>query len=54
MGENYMIAVRKCLEGGFERLAGFSADEYNSPDYKDNVRLGLLWDVVKVLGDCRV
>jgi hypothetical protein len=54
MGGNYMIAVRKCLEGGFERLAGFRADEYNSPDYKNNVRLGLLWDVVKVLGDCRV
>jgi len=53
MGENYMIAVRKCLEGSFERLAGFSDDEYNSTDYKNNVRQGLLWEVVTVLRDCR-
>lgn len=53
MGENYMIAVRKCLEGSFERLAGFSEDEYNSADYKNNVRLGLLWEVVTILRDCR-
>jgi hypothetical protein len=53
MGENYMIAVRKCLEGNFERLAGFSGDEYNTMDYKSNVRLGLLFEVVAVLRDCR-
>jgi hypothetical protein len=53
MGENYMIAVKKCLEGSFERIAGFSEDEYNSADYKNNVRQGLLWEVVTVLRDCR-
>jgi len=52
MGERYMIAVRKCLEGSFERLSGFSEDEYNSPDYKNNVLQGLLWEVVTVLRDC--
>jgi hypothetical protein len=54
MGENYMNAVRKCLEGGFERLAGFSQNEYGSMSYKDNVRQGLLWEVVNVLRECRV
>jgi hypothetical protein len=54
MGENYMNAVRKCLEGSFERLAGFNQNEYSSMSYKDNVRQGLLWEVVNVLRECRV
>ncbi len=53
MGENYMTAVRKCIEGSFKRLSGFSEDEYNNVDYKENVRQGLLWEVVTVLRDCR-
>lgn len=53
MGENYMNVVRKCLEGDFERLARYGEDEFNSEDYKNNVRQGLLWEVVTVLRDCR-
>jgi hypothetical protein len=53
MGERYMIAVRKCLEGSFEKLARFNENEYSSADYKENVRQGLLWEVVTVLGDLR-
>lgn len=48
-----MIVVRKCLEGSFERLAAFKEDEYESANYKDNVRHGLLWEVMAVLRDCR-
>ena len=54
MGENYMNVVRKCLEGSFGRLAGFDQSEYESVVYMENVRQGLLWDVVRVLQDCRV
>jgi len=54
MGENYMNAVRKCLEGSFERLDGFNPNEYGSMSYKENVRQGLLWEVVNVLRECRV
>jgi hypothetical protein len=54
MGENYMNVVRKCLEGSFGRLAGFDQSEYESVVYMDNVRQGLLWEVVRVLQDCRV
>jgi hypothetical protein len=54
MGENYMNVVRKCLEGSFERLTGFSQNEYGSMSYKENVRQGLLWEVVNVLRECRV
>jgi hypothetical protein len=54
MGENYMNVVRKCLEGSFERLTGFNQNEYNGISYKNSVREGLLWDVVKVLRECRV
>jgi hypothetical protein len=53
MGERYMITVRKCLEGSFDRLAAFREDDYESEGYKDNVRQGLLWEVVTVLRDCR-
>jgi hypothetical protein len=53
MGERYMIAVRKCLEGSFEKLTRFNENEYSSADYKENVRQGLLWEVVTVLGDLR-
>ena len=54
MGENYMNAVRKCLQGSFERLAGFDPTEYSSMSHKNNVRQGLLWEVVNVLRECRV
>lgn len=53
MGENYMNVVRKCLEGNFGRLSGFTPDDYESLSYKDNVRQGLLWEVVNVLRECR-
>ncbi|CZR67310.1 uncharacterized protein PAC_17209 [Phialocephala subalpina] len=53
MGEQYMNVVRKCLEGSFERLASFSQDEYTSVTYKENVRQGLLWEVVNILRECR-
>jgi hypothetical protein len=53
MGENYMNAVQKCLEGSFERLSGYNENEYDSEDYKNNVRHGLLWEVVYPLRDCR-
>jgi Prion-inhibition and propagation len=53
MGENYMNVVKKCLEGSFERLAGFDQTEYDSMSYRENVRQGLLWEVVNVLRECR-
>jgi Prion-inhibition and propagation len=53
MGERYMIAVRKCLEGSFERLEEFGQNDFNSADYWDNVRQGLLWEVVMILEECR-
>ncbi|RDL39407.1 uncharacterized protein BP5553_03747 [Venustampulla echinocandica] len=53
MGERYMTAVRKCLDGSFEKLDGFSQDEYDSADYKENLRQGFFWEVVSILRDCR-
>jgi len=53
MGERYMNVVKKCLQGSFERLEGFSESEYGSMSYMDNVRQGLLWEVVDVLRGCR-
>ncbi|KAF8852773.1 hypothetical protein BDZ45DRAFT_97547 [Acephala macrosclerotiorum] len=53
MGEQYMNVVRKCLEGSFEGLARFSQAEYTSMTYKNNVRQGLLWEVVNILRECR-
>lgn len=52
MGEKYMNVVRKCLEGSFEGLSRFSQTEYRSMTYKENVRQGLLWEVVNILHEC--
>jgi hypothetical protein len=53
MGAGYMNAVRKCIEGDFEGLQGFNETESNSAKYSLQLQRCLLWEVVKVIGDCR-
>lgn len=54
VGKQYMIAVQKCLDGRFDGLHGFQREERNLEDYKLNLQRSFYWEVVKVLGECRV
>jgi hypothetical protein len=60
MGEKYMTAVRKCLDGEFDGIRG--CWENPSPvraaqdqeDYNSNLLRCFYWEVVKPLGECHV
>jgi hypothetical protein len=54
MGERYMVAVRKCLDGRFDGLSGFRDHERDQPDYILNLKRSFYWEVVRVLQDVRV
>lgn len=54
MGENYMIAVRKCLEGQFDGMQQFHDQERDSQDYIVNLHRSFYWEVVKLLKECHV
>jgi hypothetical protein len=54
VGKQYMTAVRKCIDGKFDGLHGFQREERDSEDYKLNLRRSFYWEVVKILGECRV
>jgi hypothetical protein len=54
MGERYMVAVRKCLDGRFDGLSGFRDHERDQPDYILNMKRSFYWEVVRVLQDVRV
>jgi hypothetical protein len=42
MGEAYMNAVRRCLEGDFEGLWGLAPNEVGGPGYNLQLQRGLL------------
>jgi hypothetical protein len=54
MGERYMVAVRKCLDGQFDGLSGFRDHERDQSDYILNLKRSFYWEVVRVLQDVRV
>jgi hypothetical protein len=54
MGEKYMTAVRKCLDGRFDGMVHFQDHERNQSDYILNLQRSFYWEVVKVLKECRV
>jgi len=60
MGEKYMIAVQKCLDGGFDGMrecwGGPSSlrTARDQEDYNSNVLRCFYWEVVKPLGECQV
>jgi hypothetical protein len=54
MGEKYMIAVRKCLDGRFDGMQLFQDHEKDEPDYILNLQRSFYWEVVKTLKECHV
>lgn len=54
MGENYMIVVRKCLEGRFDGMHHFHVQEMETQDYILNLQRSFYWEVVRTLKECHV
>ncbi|ORY03747.1 prion-inhibition and propagation-domain-containing protein [Clohesyomyces aquaticus] len=54
MGERYMSAARKCIDGSFEGMSGFQDNERDDPDYIVNLHRSFYWEVVKTLKECHV
>jgi len=54
MGEKYMVAVRKCLEGRFDGMRYFDIGERDSQDYTLNLQRSFYWEVVKIIKEARL
>lgn len=53
MGERYMAAVRKCLDGSFDGMKGIERDGGTLDNYNLNLQRSFFWEVVKPLGECQ-